>query len=104
MPSYGDGELAWTDLSGDAAKKFTLGLNGIIARGETGLHPTQKPVALMRWCLSLVEDAETVLDPFAGSGTTGVACKLEGRKATLIEISEAYCESAANRLSQGVLF
>lgn len=104
MPSYGDGELAWTDLSGDATKKFTLGMNGIIARGETGLHPTQKPVALMRWCLSLVEDAKTVLDPFAGSGTTGVACKLEGRKATLIEISEEYCEKAAKRLSQGVLF
>jgi len=67
-------------------------------------HPTQKPLALMRWCLSMAPDAETVLDPFAGSGTTGVACKLEGRKATLIEISEEYCEKAAKRLLQGVLF
>jgi site-specific DNA-methyltransferase (adenine-specific) len=58
----------------------------------------------MRWCLSLVEDAETVLDPFAGAETTGVAAKLEGRKATLIEISEEYCEKAAGRLAQGVLF
>jgi DNA modification methylase len=72
--------------------------------GQKAVHPTQKPVALMRWCLSLVEDAATVLDPFAGSGTTGVACKLEGRKAVLIEGVEAYCESAAKRLSQGVLF
>jgi len=67
-------------------------------------HPTQKPVALMQWCIGLVADAETILDPFAGSGTTGVAAKLEGRKATLIELEERYCEIAAKRLSQGVLF
>jgi DNA modification methylase len=66
-------------------------------------HPCEKPVGLMR---SLVgsTDAQTILDPFAGSGTTGVAAKLEGRKATLIEMEERYCEIAANRLSQGVLF
>ena len=71
---------------------------------EFRVHPTQKPVALMRWCLSLVPDAETILDPFAGSCTTGVAAKLEGRKSVLIEISEKYCEAGAKRLSQGVLF
>ena len=67
-------------------------------------HPTQKPLAVMRWCLSMAAETKTVLDPFAGSGTTGVAAKLEGRKATLIEISEEYCEKAADRLRQGVLF
>jgi DNA modification methylase len=67
-------------------------------------HPTQKPIALMRWCLSFAPDATTILDPFAGSGTTGVAAKLEGRKATLIEMEERYCEIAAKRLAQGVLF
>lgn len=69
------------------------------------LHQTQKPVGLMaeiiRVCSS---DAETILDPFAGSGTTLVAAKLEGRKAVGIEINERYCEIAANRLAQGVLF
>ena len=70
------------------------------------IHPTQKPLGLMRWCLNLswCKGAETILDPFAGSCTTGVAAKLEGRKATLIELEERYCEIGANRLSQGVLF
>ena len=68
------------------------------------VHPTQKPAALMKWCLGLLPEAKTVLDPFAGSGTTGVACKLEGRKAVLIEISEAYCEKAVRRFSQKTLF
>jgi DNA modification methylase len=69
-------------------------------------HPTQKPLGLMKWCLNLSwsKHAETILDPFAGSGTTGVAAKLEGRKATLIEMEERYCEIAAKRLSQGTLF
>jgi DNA modification methylase len=70
------------------------------------IHPTQKPLGLMRWCLSLswCSDAATILDPFMGSGTTLVAAKLEGRRAVGIELEERYCEIAANRLSQGVLF
>jgi site-specific DNA-methyltransferase (adenine-specific) len=67
------------------------------------LHPNEKPVGLMRWCLTLLPDAKTVLDICCGSGTTLVAAKLEGRSATGIEISEKYCEIAANRLRQGVL-
>lgn len=99
--SLADAELAWT--SRDKAVRCFDYSRGEAAR-DGRVHPTQKPVALMRWCLSLVEDAKTVLDPFAGSGTTGVAAKLEGRKATLVEISEEYCEKAADRLRQGVLF
>ena len=71
---------------------------------EVRVHPTQKPLALIRWCLSLVPDAKTILDPFAGSCTSGLAAKLEGRKAVLIETNESYCEAGANRLAQGVLF
>ncbi len=66
-------------------------------------HPTVKPVALMRWLIRLATPPGGVLlDPFAGSGTTGVAAKLEGRKATLIELNERYCETAAKRLEQQV--
>ena len=69
------------------------------------LHPTVKPVPLLQKMVSWSTDAgETVLDPFAGSGTTLAAAKLTGRKAIGIEIDEMYCEVAANRLRQGVLF
>jgi len=68
------------------------------------LHPNLKPLGLIQELIGKSPDAETILDPFAGSCTTGVAAKLEGRKATLIELEERYCEIGANRLSQGVLF
>lgn len=69
---------------------------------ESFRHPSQKPIRLMR---KIVERTTgTVLDPFCGSGSTLRACKDNGRTAIGIEIEERYCEIAANRLSQEVLF
>jgi site-specific DNA-methyltransferase (adenine-specific)/modification methylase len=69
-------------------------------------HPCERPVDLYRWCLNYLPPARLgrVLDPFMGSGTTLLAAKLEGRKAVGIELEEKYCEVAAERLRQGVLF
>ncbi len=67
------------------------------------LHPTQKPVRLMRRVLELFQSADTILDPFMGSGTTLRAAKDLGRKAVGVEIEERYCEVAAKRMSQEVL-
>lgn len=75
--------------------------------GEKHLHPTQKPVELMRWCIQQADFwnvPQTILDPFMGSGTTLRAAKDLGRKAIGIEIEEKYCEIAVKRLAQEVLF
>lgn len=64
------------------------------------VHPTQKPVEIMRWCIEKCGDAETVLDPFMGSGTTGVAAVQMGRKFIGIEREERYFEIACRRIEQ----
>jgi len=67
-------------------------------------HPNEKPLALVGKLVTLgTQPGETILDPFAGSGTTGRAAKDLGRKAVLIEREERYCEIAARRMAQGVL-
>lgn len=102
-----DVELAWTNFL-TAARMRTQVWNGMITsgeqRGKPRVHPTQKPVELMAWCIGLAgENVATILDPFAGSGTTGRAAKDLGRKAVLIEREEKYCEIAARRMGQEVL-
>jgi hypothetical protein len=102
-PSMANVEYAWTSMDRNS-RQMSHTIAATRDSGEKCGHPTQKPLAVIRWCLSLAPDAATVLDPFMGSGTTLVACKLDGRKAVGIEIEERYCEIAAKRLSQGVLF
>lgn len=75
------------------------------ATADKSGHPTPKPMVWLNWAVSLgSEEGEVILDPFAGSGTTGRAAKDLGRKAVLIEIEEGYCEIAAKRTAQEVLF
>lgn len=67
-------------------------------------HPCPKPLSWMRWAVARASrEGETVLDPFAGTGTTLAAAKALGRKAVGVELEERYCEQAAVRLSQEVL-
>jgi site-specific DNA-methyltransferase (adenine-specific) len=67
-------------------------------------HPNEKPISLITKLVTLgTQEGETILDPFAGSGTTGRAAKDLGRKCTMIEREEKYCEIAARRMQQEVL-
>jgi DNA modification methylase len=64
-------------------------------------HPTQKPVALMEWCISLLPDgSKKILDPFMGSGTTLVACQRLGRIGTGIELDPDYFQIACERVHE----
>ena len=95
--SLAEAELAWTSLD------MVIRVLDCV-RSEPGrTHPTQKPMRLMRWCLSFLPEAKTVLDPYMGSGPVARACKDAGLQYVGIEIVEKYCEIAVKRLAQEVL-
>lgn len=90
FPSMSDAEMAFTNIDMNIkVKEFNR------SEGEK-LHPTQKPLPIIKWCLSFADG--DVLDPFLGSGTTLVACKELNRNGIGIEINEKYCEIAKKRL------
>ena len=68
-----------------------------------GGHPTEKPLDLMRWCISKADNPASCVDVYAGSGTTLVACKERGIRCFGVEIVEEFCEVAVRRLSQEVM-
>ena len=97
-----DCEMAWTNL-GFPARMFRHVWNGMLRGSESKtprVHPTQKPVALMEWCLGFLPDAKTILDPFMGSGTTLVACQRMGRHGTGIELDPDYFQIACKRVDE----
>jgi DNA modification methylase len=67
---------------------------------EKAGHPTQKPIQLMQWCLGFIPGAKTVLDPFMGSGTTGVACVNLGRAFIGVELDPDYFDIACRRIAE----
>jgi hypothetical protein len=86
--------------AGSAARFFYCAKASKSERGEGNTHPTVKPLSLLCWLVRLVcPPGGTVLDPFAGSGTTGGACLREGRNAVLIEREPAYVEILRRRLA-----
>lgn len=104
---FSDGELAWTSQKRavrDFSKSPFAGLSG----GHDRVHPTQKPIDLMKWCINFLPNAQTILDPFLGSGTTGVAAVQMGRKFIGIEREPKYFDIACKRIEdaqkQGDLF
>lgn len=98
---FADCELAWTNLK-KAVRKIEHLWNGMLRKGkEERFHPTQKPVEVMKWCISqLPDDVMTICDPFMGSGSTGVACAKMGREFIGIELDERYFDIACKRIEE----
>lgn len=97
---FADCELAWTNLP-KAVRRIRYLWHGMLrAHGEPrGDHPTQKPVGVMKWCIEqLPNECLVILDPFMGSGTTGVACVILGRRFVGIEIDPKYFDIACRRV------
>lgn len=95
-----DGELAFTSFNG-ALRVVTMNRVEILLDGAQ--HPTQKPERLMNWCIAHADKfskPKTILDPFMGSGTTGVACMNLGRKFIGVEIEQKYFDIACERIEQ----
>ena len=96
--NFAECEMAWCSFDANAR----IFARDPLAKGDYRgkQHPTQKPVALMEWCLGFLPDAETILDPFMGSGTTLVACAKMGRKGIGIELDLDYFEIACRRVEE----
>jgi DNA modification methylase len=101
MPTFGDCELVWTNVKRNSVKKITRQYNGLIGKEKKRYHATQKPVDL---CVKLIsqytKEGDTILDPFMGSGTTGVACVQTGRNFIGIEIDPTYFAIAEKRIKE----
>ena len=99
---FADCELAWTNWP-KAVRRLQWRWNGMIRQGnEERFHPTQKPLEVMKWVIELCPKSETILDPFMGSGTTGVAAIQMGRKFVGIERDPKYFEIACKRIKLAV--
>jgi site-specific DNA-methyltransferase (adenine-specific) len=102
---YSDCELLWTNIKKNTVKKIVFKQQGFITDSkDKRVHPTQKPSELIHQILSMY-GGNTILDPFMGSGTTGVACKELNRNFIGIEISPEYFKIAEQRIynTQGSL-
>jgi site-specific DNA-methyltransferase (adenine-specific) len=103
--SFADCEFAWTNAVGVKRNIFRYLWKGVVSvkAGESNgqrFHPTQKPIALMRWCIRLLKlpPNSLILDPYAGVGSTIIAALAEGHRAIGIEIDPSYCAIARRRL------
>ena len=99
--NFADAEMAWTNIKG-SVRLIHHRWHGMIRASENSyprVHPTQKPIVVMSWVIGQLKDEpQTILDPFMGSGTTGVACANLGRKFIGIEIEPKYFDIACERI------
>jgi site-specific DNA-methyltransferase (adenine-specific)/modification methylase len=94
-----DSEYAWVNKP-ITPKTFRYARAQLASEGK--IHPTQKPLGLMKWCIQQAGNPQTIIDPFMGSGTTGVAAIQMGRKFIGIEREPKYFDIACQRIEQAV--
>lgn len=101
--SFADCELAWTNFK-RAVRIFRWRWSGMLQEDmknkERRVHPTQKPVPLMSWCIGWAKAPTSILDPFMGSGTTLIAAQRLGLRAIGIDQDKAYCAASVARLRE----
>lgn len=103
--TYATTELAWRDFG--KPKFMSLVWDGGKREGvpenRTFCHPSQKPIEVMEWCIRMLPaDCNIILDPFMGSGTTGVACVKQGKRFMGIELDPTYFETARKRIGEAL--
>ena len=96
---HSQAEIAWTNCV-RTIRHYSEAYHGFMRANDGWNHPTQKPPRLMQWCLGFLPNAEVILDPFMGSGTTGVACAKLGRRFIGIEIEPKYFDIACRRIEE----
>ena len=93
MPTFGDAELAWTNIDRNSVKIIDIQYNGLLGKEKERFHPTQKPVKLFFEILSeYTKEGDNIIDLFGGSGTTLIAAEQLNRKCYMMELDPHYCD------------
>ena len=99
MPTFGDGELAWTSFKKNSVKRHILEYNGLLGRELDRIHPTQKPIKLYEWLLTnYAKTGDKILDTHGGSFSSAIACNNLGFEFTGIELDKDYFDAAVKRV------
>lgn len=99
--TFADFEMAWTNLGKSSRMVRHLWSGPYMKTKEERFHPTQKPLAVMEWCIDqLPASVEAICDPYMGSGTTGAAAVSRGKRFIGIEREQSYFDIACRRIEQ----
>ena len=98
MPTFGDGELAYTTFKRNSIKQITLEYNGLLGKENWRIHPTQKPIKLYDWLLhNYAKPGQTILDTHLGSGSSAIAAHYFGCVFIGVELDEDYFNASVER-------
>ena len=101
MPTFGDGELAWTSFDKNSVKRHILEYNGLLGKELDRIHPTQKPIKLYEWLLTNYAKAgDKILDTHGGSFSSAIACNNLGFEMVGCELDFDYFNAAVKRIER----